>query len=112
MPHQPHEFSSFLRCFFRYLFLIRAVVISLFVLLVLAGVLLHWVEKLELGEAIYLSLITALTIGYGDISPETGWGRVVCVMIGLIGMVFTGLHVAVATRALADVVRAEGRKLD
>jgi len=32
-------------------------------------------------------------------------GRVVSVGIGLVGMVFVGLSVAIATRALADTVK-------
>lgn len=43
-------------------------------------------------DALWWSLVTATTVGYGDISPETGIGRMVAVVlmfvgIGMIGMV-------------------------
>jgi hypothetical protein len=69
------------------------------------------VENRELGEGIYFAFITGLSIGYGDITPATAWGRVVSVLIGLVGTIFVGLTVAVATRALADSIR-EHRKLE
>ena len=60
---------------------------------------------IPLGQGIYFAFITGLSIGYGDISPKTGWGCVVSVGIGMIGMIFVGMTVAIATRALADVTR-------
>ena len=60
-------------------------------------------EGIPLGKAIYFACITGLTIGYGDITPETGWGMIASVAIGLIGMIFTGITIAIATRALADL---------
>jgi voltage-gated potassium channel len=43
-------------------------------------------------DALWWSIVTATTVGYGDISPETGIGRLVAVVlmvcgIGLIGMI-------------------------
>ena len=46
----------------------------------------------------------------GDITPETGWGRMIAVAIGLVGMVFVGVTVAIGTRALADVARQHSNK--
>jgi voltage-gated potassium channel len=42
-----------------------------------------------------------LTIGYGDIVPTTTAGRVLSVLAGVIGVIFVGLIVAIATRSLA-----------
>jgi hypothetical protein len=61
------------------------------------------VEGIPLGRAIYFACITGLTIGYGDITPKTGCGMIASIAIGLIGMIFTGITIAVATRALADL---------
>lgn len=58
----------------------------------------------------YLSFITAFTIGYGDITPVTIIGRVLSVIIGLIGIIFTGLVVAIATRALVSTIQEEKKK--
>lgn len=99
------DFSVFLRFFFRYTAYLRGVVTALILLLALAGLLIARLEDRSLGEAIYFSYVTGLTIGYGDITPETTLGRVISILIGLIGTVFTGIIVAIATRALADAAQ-------
>jgi voltage-gated potassium channel len=43
-----------------------------------------------------------LTVGYGDIVATTAIGQVISVLLGLIGLVFTGLVVAMAVRALGQ----------
>jgi voltage-gated potassium channel len=95
------------RAFARIASHVSEVIVSLILLLVLGGVTISHVENIRIGDAIYFAFITGLSIGYGDISPETAIGKVVSVAIGLVGMVFVGITVAIATRALADVVRQE-----
>jgi hypothetical protein len=101
------EHFLFVRYFFNYAYRVRAVLVGLLLLLVAGGVTISQVEGIALDKAIYFAFITGLSIGYGDITPETAWGRVLSVAIGLIGMVFVGITVAVATRALADSTRRE-----
>jgi len=48
----------------------------------------------------YFSFVTRLTIGYGEIIVKTFPCRIVAVLIGLIGIVFTDMVVAIAVRAL------------
>lgn len=98
-------FRHFLGNFLYYLWMVREVLTGLLLLLLLGGVLISKIEDLALLEAIYFSFITGLSIGYGDITPRTGLGMCVSVVIGVIGMVLTGMTVAVATRALADTTR-------
>ena len=105
MVRRASAFIAFSRNFLRYVLYVREVLVGLLVLIVLGGVVISRVERIELGDAIYFAFITGLSIGYGDIAPVTVWGRVVSVGIGLIGMILVGVTVAVATRALADVIR-------
>jgi voltage-gated potassium channel len=105
MARRTGAFTIFARCFLRYVLYVRELLAGLIVLIVLGGVAISRIERIELGDAIYFAFITGLSIGYGDIAPVTVWGRVVSVGIGLIGMVFVGVTVAVATRALADTVK-------
>ena len=71
------------------------------VALLVCAVIIGRVEDMPFGDAIYLTLITGLTIGYGDITPATAAGRVLSVITGMIGVIYVGLVVAIATRALA-----------
>ncbi|WBX95218.1 potassium channel family protein [Pseudoxanthomonas mexicana] len=56
---------------------------------------------------LYFSAITALTVGYGDISPGTAIGRVLAVALGLLGIVLTGVVVAAALRAIESTANGE-----
>lgn len=63
------------------------------------------IPHLEVGpvgwwESLYLSAITALTVGYGDFSPKSPVGRLAAVGLGFLGIVFTGIVVAAAIKAL------------
>ncbi len=97
-----NDFFTFVRCLWSYLLYLRHVFASLLFLLTCGGLAVCVIEDLEWGEGMYFAFITGLTIGYGDISPETFWGRLLSVLIGIIGMLLTGLTIAVANRALHD----------
>jgi len=104
MHKRIHAFRTFLRLFVRYALHVREVLVGLLVLIFAGGLAISWIEGIELGKAIYFAFITGLSIGYGDITPETALGRVVSVAIGLVGLLFVGLAAAVATRALRDLI--------
>lgn len=57
------------------------------------------------GETIYYCAITALTIGYGDVVPTTPFGRLDALLLGLIGLLLTGLVIAAAVRAVQEAAR-------
>jgi voltage-gated potassium channel len=70
-------------------------------------------EKVSFGEAVYFSFITGLTVGYGDIAPITAIGRVISVLLGLIGILFTGVVVATAveaTRHAWEEMQSQGKQ--
>jgi voltage-gated potassium channel len=99
--------SAFVRAFARYGLHVGEVTASLLALIVLGGVTISYLEDIPFGDAVYFAFITGLSIGYGDITPETVMGRLISVVIGLIGMLFVGITVAIATRALADVAQEQ-----
>ena len=105
MANRMNMFATFLRTMIVYALHIRELMLSLIGLIVIGGVLISQLEDIRIGDAIYFAFITALSIGYGDITPTTFLGKVVSVGIGFIGMLFVGLTVAVATRAMADTAQ-------
>ena len=51
-----------------------------------------WTEGLDIGSAVYLSVVTVATVGYGDITPHTVAGKAVAVAFIVVGVVaFTGV---------------------
>jgi len=67
---------------------------------VISAAVISQVENLPFGEALYFSFITGLTIGYGDIVVTTPFARLIAVLLGLIGMIISGIIVAVSIRAV------------
>jgi Na+-translocating ferredoxin:NAD+ oxidoreductase RnfE subunit len=110
MGHNKTLFLSFSRYFLQYTWFIRYVLVMVLVLVIVGALIISRVEGMSLDNSIYFAFITGLTIGYGDIAPVTIIGRVTSVFIGLIGIVFTGLVVAVSTKALHSAVE-EKKKL-
>jgi voltage-gated potassium channel len=45
-------------------------------------------EKMDLNDAIWWAFVTATTVGYGDISPASPGGRIVAVVLMLVGIGF------------------------
>jgi hypothetical protein len=57
-------------------------------------------------DAPVLLCITGLTIGYGDITVKTGAGRIIAVLIGFMGVFFTGLIVAGAIETIRKTIHS------
>ena len=83
----------------------RVTLVFLVLLVSLGGVVVSKVEGIKLGDGINFAFVTGLTVGYGDITPSTTIGRIASLIIALVGVLFTGSTVAVATRALDDSMK-------
>jgi hypothetical protein len=57
-------------------------------------------ERWPLSDAAYFTFVTGLTIGYGDLVPTRIITRAIALLIGLIGILLTGLVAALGVRAL------------
>ena len=93
-------FKRFNSHFFHIFWRVRSIIFVLIALIVSGAIIITSVEKIPFGDALYFSFVTGFTIGYGEIVPKTVLGRLVALLIGLIGIVFTGMVVAVAIRAV------------
>jgi len=91
---------------------IRGIIAAFAGLLLVCVIIVAGAEKMTLGQATYFVLVTALTIGYGDITPVTTWGRVAAVAAGILGLLVTGIVIAVAVRALGQAVQEDLRERD
>jgi hypothetical protein len=64
------------------------------------GVVIGRLEGWSVLESMYFAFVSGLTIGYGDFAPKTGLARVLAIVIGICGVLFTALVAAVAVKAL------------
>jgi hypothetical protein len=72
------------------------------------GLLTGFVEGWSLGDAIYFSFITGLTIGYGDLVPHQPLTRVVAIGTGFCGLFLTGLVAAIVVQAMRSALTDGG----
>ena len=79
---------------------LKSILLSLFAVVAISAGVIAKLENLPFGDALYFTLITGLTVGYGDIAPKIPMARLIAVLLGLIGIIFTGIVVAGAIRAL------------
>ena len=68
-------------------------------LVVLLGQIVGLRESWGRFDALYWSFITATTVGYGDIRPTQKLSKVLSVLIAYVGLIFTGITVALAINA-------------
>jgi len=64
------------------------------------GLLTGFVEGWSLGDAIYFTFITGLTIGYGDLVPRQALTRALSIGIGYFGLFATGVIAAMGVYAM------------
>lgn len=55
-------------------------------LIVISSLLISYVEGKPFTDALWWSIVTCTTVGYGDISPETGIGRIIAVILMIFGI--------------------------
>lgn len=69
---------------FKYVLFVTALII------LLGGVLIHFAEGMSIGDGIWWAFVTATTVGYGDISPHTIYGRLIATVLMLVGIGLIG----------------------
>ena len=73
--------------------------------MVCLGLLIGYLEGWGVGDALYFTFVTGLTIGYGDLTPQRAVSRLFAVGIGFAGILLTGLVAAVVVQALRATTR-------
>jgi Ion channel len=76
------------------------VVSTILAIQVVLGLLIGFVEGWSVGEAVYFTFVTGLTIGYGDIVPRQALARALAIGVGISGLFLTGLIAGIAVYAM------------
>ena len=61
------------------------------VILFLSSFIMSYIENMRFIDALWWSFVTASTVGYGDISPQTGLGRLIASVLMLVGIGTIGM---------------------
>lgn len=64
--------------------LLEMLLILLLVLILHVVAMMHF-ESMEIGDAIWLTMTSATTVGYGDLSAQTFWGRAATILLLYVG---------------------------
>ena len=105
--------------FARILWHLRAILALLVVLFLILSVTMYYVggavnvvtrTQSSPGQTLYFCVVTALTIGYGDVVPTSTPGRIVAVLLGLLGVFMTGVVSASAVYAIQVAAQRAGIK--
>lgn len=62
---------NFLRCLAH----CWSIMLILVIMVLIGAIVISKSEGIDIGNSIYFAFITGLTVGYGDITPVTFWGR-------------------------------------
>jgi hypothetical protein len=92
----------FLAAFWKELRVIWPIVSGLIGVQLILGLVVGRLEGWAIGAATYFTFVTGLTIGYGDLVPERFATRLISVLIGIIGILLSGLVAAIGVRALQE----------
>ena len=72
----------------------------LLALIIVLGLITGITEGWTIGDSLYYAFITAFTIGYGDLAPKYPLTKILAVLIGTFGFLFTGVLVAIAVESV------------
>jgi len=86
----------------------RAIVFGTFAITLVCGLLMRFLDRDEfptLGRAMWWSIQTVTTVGYGDVVPEDTVGRVIGAFLMVFGIAFLSVLTAAVTAAFVESAR-------
>ena len=97
---------EFVRVFFSDLGYAAPILSFLIVLIGLIGYIIGRLEGWSKLDAFYHAFINATTVGYGDLRPTKKPAKVLAIVNALVGLVFTGIVVAIGVHAADSAIKA------
>jgi voltage-gated potassium channel len=92
------------------IYLVAPLLTLLGILIILLGQIVCSIEKWRKFDGLYWSFITATTVGYGDIRPLRKLSKILSVVIALVGLMFTGIVIAVTLSTATVALEKHGDK--
>jgi voltage-gated potassium channel len=87
--------------------------ITVTVVVVLIGSVVIWLfggkDYPDLGTAVWFTLQTITTVGYGDVTPDTGFGKFVAGVVMVVAIGFTTIITALITSTFVEAAQRRRR---
>jgi voltage-gated potassium channel len=96
---------TFLKQFAIGIGLTSPLLLTLAIVITLLGQFVGKREGWSRSDSFYWSFITATTVGYGDIRPVAQRSRLIAVLIAFLGLILSGIIIAVAVEATTRALR-------
>ena len=80
----------------------------LMILIVLLGMRMARLEGWSRSRGLYCAFITATTVGYGEVHPTLPRTRALAIVIAFLGLILTGILVALAINSVQIAARETG----
>lgn len=104
------EFTlTFIKYYWIALQFISPILLALVFCIALLGFFVGKLEGWSRIDTIYYSCITATTVGYGDFLPCRNCSKLLAILITFVGLVLTGILVAIALNALTVAFKTTDR---
>lgn len=99
----------FFGALFRQLGVVWPILSGVLLAMIGSGLAIGFFERWGVGDSLYFTFVTGLTIGYGDLVPQRAASRLLAVVIGFSGILLTGLVAALIVLALQETARSARR---
>ena len=76
------------------------IILFLLSVITILGIIIGKWEKWDKIDALYFAFITATTVGYGDIRPNSKGAKLFSLLIAITGIILTGIIVAISLHAV------------
>jgi voltage-gated potassium channel len=92
-------FLDFIQRFILALVYVSPLLISFILIIAVLALIIGKREGWTRLDALYFAFITATTVGFGDLSPKTRLSRFLSIIVAMLGLIFTGIVIAIAIHA-------------
>lgn len=96
---------TFLKLFIIGTYLVLPLFLLLGIIVIALGQVVGRIEGWTRYNALYWSLITATTVGYGDIRPLQKSSKALSILIAFVGIMFTGILISITLETSAIAFR-------